>query len=114
MWGLTQLMSGRQCLDAPSWSGNVLLTFSFRDGVQILPPVLRHAVGGSRGRLTLGTALRRRELAAVDVAVPSVVPEPPLPRLERPDDRMSCLSGVRASVLRRRRLAAADVPARGA
>ncbi len=107
-------MSGGKCGPPPPLPGHIQVSLSRWQGMQVRPPVRRHPALRTRRRLTLRATEGRCQLPAEDVAALRVIPEPPLPGLKRPDDRMTHLLGVLTGVTRRRRLAAADVPAGGA
>src|SRR5215475_14824638 len=82
--------------------------------VQVGAPVGRHPAGRARDRLIGGVAVRRGQLRPGFIElVRRIAPEPGLPRLEAADDRVPGGRRVRARVLRRRGVAAADVPALG-
>jgi len=82
--------------------------------MQAALPVSRHAPGRSGHRLRQRVVFRRSQDRAVGVLLRGVAPEPVLVRLEASDDWMPGVGCVVAGVLRRRRIAAADVPAMGA
>src|SRR5579875_2146922 len=78
---------------------------------QLALPVARHPAGPARRGLIGRPAQRRRKCRAVRVVLSPVVPEPVLARLEAPDHRVPGAGEVRARMLARRGVAAADVPA---
>src|SRR5215813_11498043 len=83
--------------------------------VQVGAPVGGHPPGRARDWLIGGVAVRRGQLRPGFIElVRRIAPEPGLPRLEAADDRVPGGRRVRARVLRRRGVAAADVPALGA
>src|SRR5215475_8300155 len=80
--------------------------------VQVGAPVGGHPPGRARDWLIGGVAVRRGQLRPGFIElVRRIAPEPGLPRLEAADDRVPGGRRVRARVLRRRGVAAADVPA---
>src|ERR1700733_2469782 len=95
-------------------SGDAAVHARRGSSVEVPLPVRGDAAGRTRRGLTKRVVLRRRQLGPVVVLLILVVPEPVLTRLETPDDPVPTLAGVRAGVLARRTVAAADVPARGA
>src|SRR5215831_8118455 len=82
--------------------------------VQVDAPVGRHPAGRAGCRLIGRVAVRRgQRRAGLVELVGLVAPEPGLTRLEAADDRVPGGRRVRARVLRRRGVTAADVPALG-
>src|SRR5690242_16113640 len=82
--------------------------------VEVTLPVPGHPTCRSGHRLVERVVMRGSEHGAVEILLGGVVPEPVLPGLEALDDRMPGVGGVVAGVLRRRRVAAPDMPAMGA
>src|SRR5437016_5029852 len=79
--------------------------------MQALLPILWHPAGRSRHRLVQGVAVRWSKLGTLHGLLYSKAPVPVLAWFEALDDGMPGLRGVSAGVLRRRRVAASDMPA---
>jgi hypothetical protein len=79
--------------------------------VQMFVPIGRDPTGGPGRGLVEGVMLRRRKRRPSDHVVGRVVPEPVLAWLEAMDHPMTGVTRVVPGVLRRGRVAAADVAA---
>ena len=112
----------RSCPEpATNWEGVVSLDFSTcsspateAPSVQSLLPVPWDAPGRTRRRLVERVVPRRSQGRPLDLVLGDVVPEPVLAGLVALSDRMTGIGRVMARVLRRRRVAAADMTARRA
>jgi hypothetical protein len=82
--------------------------------VQLALPVRRDAAGWSWHRLVERVVMRRCEDGTLEELFLHVIPEPILAGFEALGDRMALSGGMSAGMLRRRRVATADVPAFGA
>jgi hypothetical protein len=89
------------------YSTNVRL----RQLVQERFPVGWHSACGSRGGLTCGMRVRRKQFHTFDHPLLLVIKEPVLTRLEAGNDRMPCCRRMLGCMLTRRTVTASDVPA---
>src|SRR5258707_6968746 len=74
-------------------------------------PVRWHAPGRSGHGLVERVVVRRSENGTLEELLGRVIPEPVLAGLEALDDRVAFSAGMPTRMLRRRRVAAADMPA---